>query len=120
MVFCGFDFVFFFSSRRRHTRWPRDWSSDVCSSDLDRGLVAQGSEQLDPALAHSQGSRLDPLPRNRLPPDDLCAEELLVGLDRLVQVLDGDAEVMDPLRTHPTDAIRQAFPSGRPGLPRVA
>src|SRR6266508_2580236 len=25
---------FFFSCRRRHTRWPRDWSSDVCSSDL--------------------------------------------------------------------------------------
>src|SRR5439155_16130681 len=24
----------FFSSRRRHTSWPRDWSSDVCSSDL--------------------------------------------------------------------------------------
>src|SRR5207253_6331835 len=24
----------YFSSRRRHTRWPRDWSSDVCSSDL--------------------------------------------------------------------------------------
>src|SRR5439155_18622687 len=33
-IFC-FNFVnFFFSSRRRHTRWPRDWSSDVCSSDL--------------------------------------------------------------------------------------
>src|SRR5690625_6175953 len=28
--------AFFFSSRRRHTRWPRDWSSDVCSSDLDQ------------------------------------------------------------------------------------
>src|SRR5699024_11323096 len=28
-------FVFFFSSRRRHTRSKRDWSSDVCSSDLD-------------------------------------------------------------------------------------
>src|SRR5437870_13917949 len=28
-------FFFFFSSRRRHTRWPRDWSSDVCSSDLN-------------------------------------------------------------------------------------
>src|SRR5207249_5493455 len=26
---------FFFSSRRRHTRSKRDWSSDVCSSDLD-------------------------------------------------------------------------------------
>src|SRR5690625_7138902 len=31
--------VFFFSSRRRHTRWPRDWSSDVCSSDL---IMEQG------------------------------------------------------------------------------
>src|SRR5437660_9569610 len=29
--------LFFFSSRRRHTRWPRDWSSDVCSSDLAFG-----------------------------------------------------------------------------------
>src|SRR6266487_456119 len=28
---------FFFSSRRRHTRWTGDWSSDVCSSDLDGG-----------------------------------------------------------------------------------
>src|SRR3712207_3329848 len=28
-------FFFFFSSRRRHTRYWRDWSSDVCSSDLD-------------------------------------------------------------------------------------
>src|SRR5207253_8129043 len=33
---CLFFFFFFFSSRRRHTRWPRDWSSDVCSSDLLR------------------------------------------------------------------------------------
>src|SRR3712207_8105643 len=29
---------FFFSSRRRHTRYWRDWSSDVCSSDLRLGL----------------------------------------------------------------------------------
>src|SRR6266568_2936329 len=28
---------FFFSSRRRHTRWNCDWSSDVCSSDLEPG-----------------------------------------------------------------------------------
>src|SRR6266581_3737522 len=37
-VFCngGVDYLlsFFFSSRRRHTRWTGDWSSDVCSSDL--------------------------------------------------------------------------------------
>src|SRR5256884_1870290 len=33
-------FVFFFSSRRRHTRCSRDWSSDVCSSDLFLGAFA--------------------------------------------------------------------------------
>src|SRR5690606_40393334 len=32
---CYVSFFFFFSSRRRHTRFSRDWSSDVCSSDLD-------------------------------------------------------------------------------------
>src|SRR5688572_33339422 len=29
-------FIFFFSSRRRHTRFDCDWSSDVCSSDLGK------------------------------------------------------------------------------------
>src|SRR5215203_488994 len=32
-------FFFFFSSRRRHTRYWRDWSSDVCSSDLEADVV---------------------------------------------------------------------------------
>src|SRR5690242_21460322 len=32
---CFFVFFFFFSSRRRHTRLTCDWSSDVCSSDLE-------------------------------------------------------------------------------------
>src|SRR5690606_7605709 len=31
--------IFFFSSRRRHTRFSRDWSSDVCSSDLNPAFV---------------------------------------------------------------------------------
>src|SRR3712207_7289556 len=35
MVFVSF----FFSSRRRHTRYWRDWSSDVCSSDLEEYLT---------------------------------------------------------------------------------
>src|SRR2546430_7542829 len=38
---------FFFSSRRRHTRFDCDWSSDVCSSDLDRARITAG---LDDAL----------------------------------------------------------------------
>src|SRR5258707_8413652 len=37
-------FFFFFSSRRRHTRYWRDWSSDVCSSDL--GPVDRGDHRL--------------------------------------------------------------------------
>src|SRR2546430_7716688 len=32
---------FFFSSRRRHTRFDCDWSSDVCSSDLEDELLAE-------------------------------------------------------------------------------
>src|SRR5438445_5969273 len=38
----GLLFFFFFSSRRRHTRYWRDWSSDVCSSDLGALLVELG------------------------------------------------------------------------------
>src|SRR3712207_9095923 len=53
----GYQSFFFFSSRRRHTRYWRDWSSDVCSSDLrqDRDgvhyhplrTVAAGAEGVD-------------------------------------------------------------------------
>src|SRR2546430_12797812 len=39
-----FSVVFFFSSRRRHTRFDCDWSSDVCSSDLARcGITKVGA-----------------------------------------------------------------------------
>src|SRR5439155_14354910 len=37
--------LFFFSSRRRHTSWPRDWSSDVCSSDLPLVHLAEGAAE---------------------------------------------------------------------------
>src|SRR5690606_39549094 len=35
------DCSFFFSSRRRHTRFSRDWSSDVCSSDSQLGVPVE-------------------------------------------------------------------------------
>src|SRR5690606_39766292 len=39
---------FFFSSRRRHTRFSRDWSSDVCSSDLKSiGEIEKSNENLN-------------------------------------------------------------------------
>src|SRR5207253_3826948 len=47
--------LFFFSSRRRHTRWPRDWSSDVCSSDLIliSTSVADGSKSGSSSITFS-------------------------------------------------------------------
>src|SRR5215208_3250604 len=55
-------FFFFFSSRRRHTRWPRDWSSDVCSSDLpapttegERAPRAEGDVRIS-VVTHGQAS----------------------------------------------------------------
>src|SRR5437868_12527054 len=45
-----FFFFFFFSSRRRHTRSKRDWSSDVCSSDL----VLVATEVAKPAPADDE------------------------------------------------------------------
>src|SRR6266568_8012618 len=38
---------FFFSSRRRHTRWNCDWSSDVCSSDLDVTVTVTDDDVAD-------------------------------------------------------------------------
>src|SRR5712691_12134780 len=40
-------FSFFFSSRRRHTRFDCDWSSDVCSSDLMLGEAARTMEDAE-------------------------------------------------------------------------
>src|SRR5258707_2456656 len=60
---------FFFSSRRRHTRYWRDWSSDVCSSDL-----GMGSTILDGAIVGDQslvGARALVTPGIKIPPGSL-------------------------------------------------
>src|SRR2546421_7308776 len=64
---------FFFSSRRRHTRSDRDWSSDVCSSDLLDGQV----------LIHIRGQppRLNRAARRTVP--SRAAANVLVRGDRL-------------------------------------
>src|SRR5690348_6988341 len=43
-------YFFFFSSRRRHTRWTGDWSSDVCSSDLGGLCNRAGADRGGPAV----------------------------------------------------------------------
>src|SRR5256886_5769224 len=68
-------YVFFFSSRRRHTRFDCDWSSDVCSSDLS--AVAQARATLSQAQAglskaNTDVARLRPLAeRNAVSRQDL-------------------------------------------------
>src|SRR5690625_7148380 len=52
--------MFFFSSRRRHTSWPRDWSSDVCSSDLwsSTGSKGTGSTVIQALISHKKPAEL--------------------------------------------------------------
>src|SRR2546421_4312380 len=51
-------FFFFFSSRRRHTRSDRDWSSDVCSSDLGVAMVLAAALGLALAVATQTAGRV--------------------------------------------------------------
>src|SRR3989475_5348845 len=59
--------LFFFSSRRRHTRFDCDWSSDVCSSDLAEqrvpDLVDRDVEAVEPAVALGVEREHDPIHR---------------------------------------------------------
>src|SRR5256884_709058 len=52
---------FFFSSRRRHTRCSRDWSSDVCSSDLfgTIGTAPYGKECISSLVPGTHGANMD-------------------------------------------------------------
>src|SRR5690606_41128757 len=81
---CIFDlfFFFFFSSRRRHTRFSRDWSSDVCSSDLCLAL-----EDI-----------LDQLPVTRSETDGVVLEVRRGAFQTKVQDKQRHAEALAPQR----------------------
>src|SRR6266567_8568187 len=56
-----FVFIFFlFSSRRRHTRFDCDWSSDVCSSDLARSDGGQAGQGMPPGGDALAGQHAEP------------------------------------------------------------
>src|SRR5690625_7381736 len=90
---------FFFSSRRRHTRWPRDWSSDVCSSDLPG---RSGPWSLISVITEDQ--RTAPLlETSDEPPESSLIIALLSGSDEIgrascrerVEISEGAEEVKD-------------------------
>src|SRR5206468_6923469 len=81
--------IFFFSSRRRHTRSDRDWSSDVCSSDLKIDVVHDLERRLD-VVRDDNGSRTQRIAEppdqigdnpggNRIKPGERRSEERRVG-----------------------------------------
>src|SRR5690625_2127724 len=76
--------IFYFSSRRRHTRWPRDWSSDVCSSDL----IAL--DHLDKVIELIRGSNTTDIARSGLMEQfDLSEKQAQAILDMRLQRLTG-------------------------------
>src|SRR6478672_11294110 len=81
-------FFFFFSSRRRHTRSDRDWSSDVCSSDLERA----DEDELMPLVARALGGPATATMRR-------THAEIEHQVSRLRRLLDG----IDPDHVEPED-----------------
>src|SRR5437763_6354493 len=76
----------------------------------DRGVVLERREQLDAAAADEDGRRLDALAGHRRTVLQLRAEEPLVRPQRLVEVVDGYADVMNAARFHSRDGSRVSRP----------
>src|SRR5690348_17366073 len=73
----SFHLFFFFSSRRRHTRWTGDWSSDVCSSDLGIGArVDHVTDRLLGQLPDLSEHLLRFVPFSRVDDHDAIVSEL--------------------------------------------
>src|SRR6476620_9297376 len=93
--------LFFFSSRRRHTRYWRDWSSDVCSSDLPLAQFAlhAGWSPADQIRDHA---------RERVP----ALLQIGMGGDVLERLLDPTHQVPADVEQHPdlaVAAVEQTF-----------
>src|SRR5207253_3591333 len=103
-------------SRRRHTRWPRDWSSDVCSSDLGVGPPRPAvvpADQLMPA-ALERAHRLAGGPRRTYA---LIKRGLVRALDLdLEQVMELEAQLQTLAARTPDaqEAIRAFIEKRKP------
>src|SRR5699024_2535967 len=70
---------FFFSSRRRHTRSKRDWSSDVCSSDLASGAAGEDGQRVGDESGAEDDAHLRE-PGHRSLSGDLLGEQSADGV----------------------------------------
>src|SRR2546430_1451810 len=114
--------LFFFSSRRRHTRFDCDWSSDVCSSDLlvalSRTLSEEEQRHVREQLTEEELVVFDILTR---PAPELSTEERAevkkvtkLLLERLKALLVLDWRKRQSARARVEDAIKDALDSGLP------
>src|SRR2546427_2355955 len=83
---------FFFSSRRRHTRFDCDWSSDVCSSDLigDKG-VFETFERMAEQIEHEERKLIAAAEVN----EDLTGDRLVKQFQALEVKADADQQLLD-------------------------
>ena len=80
---------FFFSSRRRHTRLRRDWSSDVCSSDLQKALDRIGPVNWAVAEEYEKESERSAFLTEQY--SDLVQSEKTIN--ETIEKLDGEAQI---------------------------
>src|SRR6266852_4140401 len=93
-------FFFFFSSRRRHTRCYRDWSSDVCSSDLWRQLPAYLERELAALREGVRQGYVVPAGNVRV---------VLTQLDAILALGPDNSPFADPARRDSTSVFRAAW-----------
>src|SRR5690625_982290 len=102
------DRFFFFSSRSRHTSWPRDWSSDVCSSDL-RCLArrATSNRHQRHAMRVRRHHRLPKLQREVIPHQNLTQLKRII-LTRKTQPVElrPQSRLTHRLRSPPQNKLR--------------
>src|SRR3712207_7101217 len=81
VMMSGLAVIFFFSSRRRHTRYWRDWSSDVCSSDLEAVITVPAYFEDAQRQATKDAGRIAGLDVKRII-NEPTAAALAYGLDK--------------------------------------
>src|SRR5699024_11664738 len=102
--------LFFFSSRRRHTRSKRDWSSDVCSSDL----TVRNVSNMPSSAKNASGSATRRTTEQKTSPSFHCApassaaieprsEERRVGKEQRAQCASGQCKEQDERATQETE-----------------
>src|SRR3989449_8692133 len=99
-------FFFFFSSRRRHTRCSRDWSSDVCSSDLAQSELLSILVCTEEMQRHVRLGALDPAVVARRDVEQVAGpegERLAVVHDDAAPSRDDEPDVLDLTALGPRD-----------------